>query len=60
MIAGTSMGAIIGAAYAAGLSGADLRAHVTHTLRNRAEVLSQAPAVADHRFLVPQIVGEEG
>ena len=40
-LAGTSMGAIIGAAYAAGLTGADLRAHVTHTLRNRAEVLSR-------------------
>ncbi len=37
-IAGTSIGAIIGAAYAAGLTGAQLRAHVLSTFRNRARV----------------------
>lgn len=34
-IAGTSIGAIVGAAYAAGFSGADLRAHTEAILRNR-------------------------
>ncbi|MGJ0508069.1 MAG: patatin-like phospholipase family protein [Methylocystis sp.] len=34
-LAGTSIGAIIGAAYAAGFSGADLRAHTEAVLRNR-------------------------
>lgn len=36
-----------------------LRADEVRPSLDRAEVLSQAPAVADHRFLVPQIVGEE-
>jgi NTE family protein len=40
-IAGTSIGAIIGAAYAAGLKGAQLRAHVLTTFRNRARVYSR-------------------
>ncbi|HEY8138815.1 MAG: patatin-like phospholipase family protein [Methylocystis sp.] len=34
-LAGTSIGAIIGAAYAAGFSGAELRAHTEAILRNR-------------------------
>jgi NTE family protein len=34
-IAGTSIGAIVGAAYAAGFSGAELRAHAENMFRNR-------------------------
>lgn len=40
-IAGTSIGAILGAAYAAGMSGAELRAHVLRDYRNRAEVMTR-------------------
>jgi NTE family protein len=40
LIVGCSMGAIVGAAYAAGLSGRDLRAHVIHTFRDRARVIA--------------------
>jgi NTE family protein len=40
-IAGCSMGAIIGAAYAAGLSGRDLREHVTYSFRDRARVIAR-------------------
>ena len=40
-IAGASMGAIIGAAYAAGISGRDLRGHVLGLLRNRAQVIAR-------------------
>lgn len=40
-IAGTSMGAILGAAYAAGFSGKALRAHVLREFRDRAEVMSR-------------------
>lgn len=41
LIAGSSMGAIVGAAYAAGLSGRDLRAHVETSFRDRARVISR-------------------
>ncbi len=37
-IAGTSIGALIGAAYAAGMSGKDIRRHVTAIVHNPAEV----------------------
>ena len=37
-----------------------LRADEVRPSLDRAEVLSQAPAVASDRFLVPQIVGDEG
>ena len=40
-IAGTSIGAIIGAAYAAGLKAEELRAHVLSTFRNRAKVFAR-------------------
>ncbi|HEV7260047.1 MAG TPA: patatin-like phospholipase family protein [Bosea sp. (in: a-proteobacteria)] len=40
-IAGCSMGAIVGAAYAAGLSGRDLREHVADTFRDRARVIAR-------------------
>lgn len=56
-LAGTSMGAIIGAAYAAGLPGAELRAHVTHTLRNRAEVLSRVLRARVGKFTLAGLGG---
>lgn len=40
-IVGCSIGAAIGAAYAAGLSGADLRAHVLSSFRDRARTISR-------------------
>ncbi|MFA6966681.1 patatin-like phospholipase family protein [Bosea sp. (in: a-proteobacteria)] len=40
-IAGCSMGAIVGAAYAAGLSGRDLHEHVISTFRDRARVIAR-------------------
>ena len=39
-IAGTSIGAIVGAAYAAGMSGRAIREHAGRTLRDRAEVMA--------------------
>ncbi|PTM39061.1 patatin-like phospholipase family protein [Bosea sp. 124] len=41
VIAGCSMGAIIGAAYAAGLSGRDLHDHVIRSFRDRARVIAR-------------------
>ncbi|MEJ1939080.1 patatin-like phospholipase family protein, partial [Nostoc sp. NIES-2111] len=41
VIAGTSMGAIIGAAYAAGLAGRDIRAHVTEVLRDKNRAMAR-------------------
>ncbi|CAN1500800.1 RssA Predicted esterase of the alpha-beta hydrolase superfamily [Rhabdaerophilaceae bacterium] len=40
-IAGASMGAMMGAAYSAGFSGADLRAHVLRDFRNRTDVMAR-------------------
>lgn len=40
-IAGCSIGAIVGAAYAAGLSGHDLRDYVMRTFRDRAKAIAQ-------------------
>ena len=42
LIAGTSMGAILGAAYACGMSGRDIRHYVTAMLRDRSDVMSRA------------------
>lgn len=39
VIAGTSIGALIGAAYAAGMSGAEIRAHCTDLFEKRIEVV---------------------
>lgn len=50
LIVGTSMGAIIGAAYAAGLSGNDLRLHVFRTLRRRQYVLARLLEARVGRF----------
>lgn len=41
VIAGTSIGGIIGAAYAAGISGSDIRAYVGDLFRHRSEVMSR-------------------
>lgn len=40
LITGASMGAIIGACYAAGMSGRDIRAHATEIFRDRAKVMA--------------------
>jgi NTE family protein len=40
-IAGSSIGAVMGAAFATGMSGAALREHVLRTFRNRAEVIAR-------------------
>src|SRR5690242_15361290 len=40
-IAGTSMGAIVGAAYAAGLPARDLHRHTLERLRDRAQVMAK-------------------
>ncbi len=50
MIVGSSMGAIIGAAYAAGFSGNDLRLHVFRTLRRRQYVLARLLEARVGRF----------
>ncbi len=41
VVAGTSIGAIVGAAYAAGMTGAELRRHALDTFRHRGEVFSR-------------------
>lgn len=40
-IAGTSMGAVIGAAYAAGIEARAIRTHILRVLRNRSDVMSK-------------------
>lgn len=40
-IVGTSMGAILGAAYASGMTGREIRAHLLGLMRNRAEVMTR-------------------
>jgi len=49
-IAGTSIGAMIGAAYAAGMSGRDIRAYVLGALRNRGEVMGKLLRARVGRF----------
>jgi NTE family protein len=41
VIAGTSIGAVMGAGYAAGMSGAEIRIHTLETLGKRAEVMAR-------------------
>lgn len=50
IIAGTSMGAIIGAAYAAGVSGLRLRQHVLALLRDRSDVMARLLKARVGRF----------
>ncbi len=49
-IAGSSMGAVVGAAYAAGMSGRELRAHVLSVFRNRADVTARLLQARIGRF----------
>ena len=49
-IAGTSMGAVIGAAYAAGLEARAIRAHVLRVLRNRSDVMGKLLRARVGRF----------
>ena len=49
-IAGCSIGAVIGAAYAAGLTGKQLRAHTLDVLRNRTQFMSQLLRARVGRF----------
>jgi len=49
-IAGTSMGAVVGAAYAAGLDARDIRTHVLKVLRNRSNVLGKLLRARVGRF----------
>jgi NTE family protein len=49
-IAGTSMGAIIGAAYAAGIKGRAIRTHILRVLRNRSGVMSKLLRARVGRF----------
>jgi NTE family protein len=49
-IAGTSMGAVIGAAYAAGLEASALHAHTLHVLRNRSDVMAKLLRARVGRF----------
>ena len=49
-IAGTSMGAILGAAYAAGNSGRELRSHMLNTFRNRGQVAAKLIETRVGRF----------
>jgi NTE family protein len=49
-IAGTSIGAIVGAAYAAGIEAVQLREYAQHVLRNRAEVMGKLLRARVGRF----------
>ncbi|THD42374.1 MAG: patatin-like phospholipase family protein [Bradyrhizobium sp.] len=50
VIAGTSIGAVIGAGYAAGMSGKDLRAYALSALRNRSELMRKLMRARVGRF----------
>ena len=49
-IAGTSMGAIVAAAYAAGIEGKAIRSHILRVLRNRSDVMSKLLRARVGRF----------
>lgn len=49
-IAGTSMGAVIGGAYAAGIEGRAIRTHILRVLRNRSDVMSKLLRARVGRF----------
>lgn len=49
-IAGTSIGAVIGAAWAAGMTGADIRAHILALTRNRTEFMGRMLKARAGRF----------
>jgi NTE family protein len=50
-VSGTSMGAILGAAYAAGVSGVALRSYCLSLLRNRADVMAKLFRTRSGRFI---------
>ena len=50
-IAGASMGAVVGAGWAAGLSGRDMRKHLQGLLRSRADVMSRVLMCRVGRFV---------
>ena len=49
-IAGTSMGAVLGAVYAAGFSGKDIRAHILNLLRDKPDVMARLLRARVGRF----------
>jgi NTE family protein len=49
-IAGTSMGAVVGGAYAAGIEGRAIRNHILRVLRNRSDVMSKLLRARVGRF----------
>ena len=49
-IAGTSMGAVVAAAYAAGIPGRAIRTHILRVLRNRSDVMSKLLRARVGRF----------
>ena len=49
-IAGTSMGAVVGAAYGAGIEGRSIRTHILRVLRNRSDVMSKLLRARVGRF----------
>ncbi|WP_246164130.1 patatin-like phospholipase family protein [Blastochloris sulfoviridis] len=50
IVAGTSIGALIGAAYASGISAREIRLHLVHTFRDRAGMLQKLLAARVGRF----------
>src|SRR5271167_4804377 len=49
-IAGTSMGAVVGAAYAAGIEGRAIRTHILRVLRDRSDVMGKLLRARVGRF----------
>jgi NTE family protein len=49
-IAGTSMGAVVGAAYAAGIDAREIRIHILKVLRNRSDVMAKLLRARVGRF----------
>lgn len=49
-IAGTSMGAVVGVAYAAGIEGRAIRTHILRVLRNRSDVMGKLLRARVGRF----------
>ena len=50
-IAGASMGAVVGAAWAAGVPGRDMRLHATNLVRNRADLIARVLRARVGRFM---------
>jgi NTE family protein len=50
VIAGCSMGAVLGAAYAAGMTGKEIRTYVTNLLANRADIMTRVLRSRNGRF----------